>query len=488
MSPLLIPKRNGGRRRHLDAVVVGSGPNGLAAAIALAREGFAVRVLEAEATIGGGVRSAELTLPGYVHDVCSAIHPLGISSPFLRTLPLADHGLEWVHPGAPLAHPFDDGTAALLERSPAATAATLGGDGEAYRALLEPLVAAWGGIAEDVLGPPGLPRRPLAVARFGRHALRSALGLAASRFRGLRAPALLAGLAAHAMLPLDRALTAGVGLVLAILGHASGWPFPRGGAQRLTDAMAGCLRASGGEIVTGRRVGSLADLPPARTVLLDVTPRQLLKIAGQELPPGYRRRLERFRYGPGAFKIDWALDGPIPWTAAECARAGTLHIGGTIGEIAAAEDAVARGAHPERPFVLVAQQSLFDSARAPAGGHTGWAYCHVPNGSAFDMTQRIEDQIERFAPGFRDRILGRHVLSPAGLEALNENHVGGDITGGAQDLAQVFARPVARLDPYAVPIRGVFLCSSSTPPGGGVHGLCGYHAARSALRRVLAAR
>lgn len=488
MIGMLIPKRNGGRKPVLDVVVVGSGPNGLAAAILLAREGYAVRVIEAAESIGGGARSAELTLPGFVHDVCSAIHPLGVSSPFLRVLPLADHGLEWVHPAAPLAHPLEDGTAAMLERTIGATSATLGEDGQAYRALMEPMVDGWEDIAEDVLGPLGVPRRPFAMARFGRHALRSSRGLTSRYFTGPRAAALFAGLAAHAMLPLERAPTGGVAIVLAILGHTAGWPFPRGGTQKLADSMASYLRFLGGEIVTGCRVGSLDDVPRARAVLLDVTPKQLLAIAGDRLPGRYRRRLERYRYGPGAFKLDWALDGPIPWTAAGCERAGTLHIGGSAEEIAAAERAVSRGQSPERPFVLVAQQSLFDASRAPSGQHTAWAYCHVPPASAFDMTERIEAQIERFAPGFRDRILARHVMDPRRLEAYNENYVGGDINGGAQDLGQLFARPAPRLDPYAVPIDGVYLCSSSTPPGGGVHGMCGYHAARSALRKSFGAR
>lgn len=476
---------------RLDAVVVGSGPNGLAAAIALAREGFRVQVLEAAPTIGGGVRSAALTLPGFVHDVCSAIHPLGAASPFLRSLPLSDHGLEWVHPPAPLAHPFDDGTAAILERDPVATAATLGEDASRYRALLEPLVEDWERIAPDLLGPARLPRHPLAMARFGWVASSSARGLAESRFSGRLARGLFAGLAAHSMLPLERSFSAAVGLVLGVLGHVAGWPFPRGGAQRLTDAMASYFRYLGGEIVTDWPVHSPADLPPARAVLLDLAPRGVLRIFGDQLPARYRRQLEGYRHGPGAFKLDYALDGPIPWAAAECSRAGTVHLGGPIGEIAASERAVWNGRAAPRPFVLLAQQSVFDTGRAPAGQHAVWAYCHVPNGAAFDMTDRIESQIERFAPGFRDRILARHILDPARMEAGNPNYVGGDISGGVQDLGQLFARPAPRLDPYAVPIEGelpiegVFLCSSSTPPGGGVHGMCGYHAARSVLRKVL---
>jgi phytoene dehydrogenase-like protein len=467
-----------------DIVVVGSGPNGLAAAIETARAGFAVVVIEGADAVGGGARSSELTLPGFVHDVCSAIHPLGLGSPFFATLPLDRHGLFWVQPEAPLAHPLDDGTAVVVERSVGATARTLGRDAEAYERLMAPLAADWPALAEDVLGPPRLPRRPAALARFAARALRSARGLADGLFRGVRARALFAGLSAHSFLPLSRPPSAAFGLVLGLLAHAVGWPMPRGGAQRLSDALASCLRDLGGRIVTGRWVGSLDELPPARAILLDVTPRQLLSLAGDRLGRLSRWRLSRYRYGPGVFKVDWALDGPIPWRAAECLRAGTVHVGGTLEEIAAAEEAVRRGLHPERPFVLVAQQSLFDPSRAPAGRHTGWAYCHVPNGSRTDMTGRIEDQVERFAPGFRERILARHVMNAAAFESYNPNCVGGDINGGAADLRQIVARPVLRPVPYATGIRGVYLCSAATPPGGGVHGMCGCHAARTALRAL----
>ncbi len=467
----------------VDAVVIGAGPNGLAAAITLAQAGCAVLVLEAAGTPGGGLRSAELTRPGFIHDVCSAIHPLGLGSPFFRGLPLAGYGLDWIHPPAPLAHPFDDGTAAVLERSVTATAATLGRDGPAYERLLGPLAADWKRLAVDLLGPlPLPPRHPLALARFGLRAIRSAAGLARSRFAEEPARALLAGMAAHSMLPLTRPVSAAFGLVLGLLGHAVGWPMPRGGAQRLADALVAHLRALGGEIETGRPVTSLAQLPPCRLVLADVTPRQLLALAGERLPPGYRRQLERYRYGPGVFKLDYALDGPIPWRAVACGRAGTVHLGGPLAQIAASEQAVWQGRPPERPFVLLAQPSLFDPGRAPAGGHTLWAYCHVPPGCAEDMSGRIEAQIERFAPGFKERILARHSLGPAGLEAYNANYVGGDINGGVQDIGQLFTRPVLRLRPYATPLAGLYLCSASTPPGGGVHGMCGYHAARAALR------
>ncbi|MGH7570568.1 MAG: phytoene desaturase family protein [Gemmatimonadota bacterium] len=487
MSGIVIPKRNGQRPTTLDAVVVGSGPNGLAGALALSGAGHAVRVIEAEAEPGGGLRTAELTLPGFRHDVCSAIHPLGVGSPFLRTLPLGKHGLEWVHPHAPLAHPLPGGGAAILERSLDETARGLGPDGDAWRSLMGPHVKAWPDIEADVLGPPRPPRHPIAMARFARHALRSAEAVG-RRFRGEKAAALWAGLAAHSMRGLDRPLTAGIGLMLTVLAHRVGWPFPRGGSDRLALAMASLLAERAGEILLGQRIESLDDVPTANAVLLDVTPRQLLRIAGERLPPGYRRSLAGFRYGTAAFKVDWALDGPIPWLAEECGRAGTVHVGGTAAEIAAGEKAVERGEHPEQPFVLLAQPSLFDSERAPEGRHIGWSYCHVPNGSTVDMTERIERQVERFAPGFGERILARHIMGPAELEAHNANLVGGHINGGIQDLRQTFARPVARLDPYSTPVPGVYICSSSTPPGGGVHGMCGYHAAQSALRGSLAGR
>ena len=468
-----------------DAVVVGAGPNGLAAAITLARAGRSVLLVEAEETVGGGTRTAELTLPGFRHDVCSAIHPMALASPFFRTLPLDEHGLEFIHPPTPLAHPFDDGTAAVLERSVETTADALGTDAAAYRGLIGPLATSAAQLVPSILRPPlWPPRHPLAMARFGLQGLRSAVDLASARFEGEPARALLAGSAAHSTLSLRRRPSASFGLVLTLLGHAVGWPIPRGGSQAIADALASYLRSLGGEIVTGRRVESIDELPSARAMLFDVTPRQLVRLAGHRFPARYRRALERYRYGAGVFKVDFALDGPVPWTAAACARAGTVHLGGTMDEIAASEHTVALGGHAQRPYVLLAQQSLFDPTRAPQGNHTVWSYCHVPNGSTFDMTARLEAQIERFAPGFGDRILARSVMAPAELERHNANLVGGDINGGIQDLAQLFARPLARAVPYSTPAQGVFICSSSTPPGGAVHGMCGHLAARAALRTL----
>lgn len=466
-----------------DAIVIGSGPNGLGAAITLAGAGRSVTVFEAQDTVGGGARSENLTLPGFVHDVCSAVHPLAVSSPLFRSLPLERHGLAWVHPQLPLAHPLDGGTAAILHRSLDATAAALGPDEAAYRRLMSPLVRDWDRLAPQLLGPLlRVPRHPLAMARFGLRAARSARGLAERTFRDEPARALFAGLAAHSMLPLEQPLTASIGLFLGAAGHAVGWPFARGGSQAIADALADHLRSLGGEIVTGRNVDSLDDLPPADVFMLDVTPRQATRIAGSRLPDRYVRRLDRYRYGPGAFKVDFALDAPIPWTAEACGRAGTVHVGGTLAEIAGSERAVAEGGHPDQPFVLVAQQSLFDPTRAPEGKHTAWAYCHVPNGSTVDMTDRIEAQIERFAPGFRERVLARRVTSPASFEQHNANYVGGDIAGGAHDGLQLLFGPALRPVPYSTPARGVYICSSSTPPGAGVHGMCGYFAARAALR------
>ena len=468
-----------------DAVVIGSGPNGLAAAIALARAGCSVLILEAAETVGGGLRSKPLTLPGFVHDVCAAIHPLAAASPFFRSLPLADHGVTWVEPDTALAHPLDDGRAVLLGRSLEHTGAGLDADGSAYVDLMAPLVRRWEPLMDMLLGPLCLPRHPLLLARFGLTGLRSAQTLAQDKFVGEAARALFAGLAAHAVLPLDKRPTAAFGLVLGILGHTVGWPLVSGGSQRLADALASYFTSLGGGIQTNTPVTSVDDLPPSRVVLLDVTSRQVLQLAGHRLPKSYQRQLERYRYGPGVFKMDWALDGPIPWRAEACQGAATVHLGGALHEIADSERAAFNGRHSKRPFVILAQPSLFDASRAPAGRHTAWAYCHVPHGSTADMSERIESQIEHFAPGFRDRVLARHVMAPAALEHYNSNYVGGDISGGVQDLRQLFTRPAVRLTPYATPDKRLFICSASTPPGGGVHGMSGYFAAQAVLRRAL---
>ncbi len=474
-------------RDEVDAVVVGSGPNGLAAAIELAGAGHRVRVLEAGAAPGGGVRSAELTLPGYVHDVCSAIYPFGRISPFFRDLDLGRHGLRWIAPRYAIGHPLDDGTAVLVERDVSRTAVRLGRDAEAYRRLMLPFVQGWDELQEDVLAPfhvPVWPPRALRLAWFGVHAIQSLTQLA-RRFEEPRARALLAGVAAHSILRLTEPVSGAAALVMLATAHADGWPLPEGGAGRLTDALVAELEHRGGSVATGIRVADLADLPPHRVALFDTNPGQLASIAGDRLPDGFRRRLERFRHGPGVFKLDLALDGPVPWRAAGLDHAGTVHLGGTLEEIARGEAAVAAGRHPDAPFVLVVQQSRFDPSRAPAGHHTLWTYCHVPAGSTEDMTERILGQIERFAPGFRDRIVAMHATNAADLEAYNPNAVGGDIAGGRFDLGQLFTRPSLRVfDPYATPDPGLFLCSASTPPGGGVHGMCGRHAAASALRRL----
>ncbi|HLI05606.1 MAG TPA: NAD(P)/FAD-dependent oxidoreductase [Ktedonobacteraceae bacterium] len=467
-----------------EAVVVGSGPNGLAAAITLAQAGHTVRVYEAKETIGGGCRTLEYPLPGFWSDVCSAIHPLGIGSPFFRTLPLAQYGLEWIQPPLPLAHPLDDGTAVVLERSLEATAEKLGEDGAAYRRLMGPLVADWPKLEGSLLSPLRIPRFPLALARFGLRAISSASFLAEHTFKTEAARAIFAGLAAHSMLPLEQPPGAAFGLILGILAHVYGWPIPRGGSQSIADALAGYLRSLGGEITTEVEIKSIDELPAAQAVLFDVTPRQLLHIAGDALSGVYRDNLARYRYGPGACKVDFALDGPIPWQAEACTRAGTVHVGGTLPEIAAAERAVSQSQIPERPFVLLAQSSLFDASRAPQGMHTAWTYCHVPNGSTVDMTERIIAQIERFAPGFRQRILAHHVITAAEYEQYNPNYIGGDINGGIQDFWQLYTRPTIQLVPYNTPNQRIYICSCSTPPGGGVHGMCGYFGARAALKRA----
>ncbi|MCB9140242.1 MAG: NAD(P)/FAD-dependent oxidoreductase [Caldilineaceae bacterium] len=468
-----------------DAVVVGSGPNGLAAAIFLARAGARVLVIEGEATVGGGMRTAPLTLPGFRHDVCSAVHPLGMGSSFLRTLPLADYGLEWLAPPIPLAHPLDDGSAVALYRDAAMTGAGIGGpDGERWRERMGRLTHAWPRLAPALLGPRPFSPHLLDWARFGLSALQSASFFARRTFAGERARALFAGLAGHAIRPLERPATASVGLVLGMLAHAVGWPLPRGGSQALADAMVRYLQALGGEVVCGWMVEMLAELPPARHYLLDITPRQFLQMAGDSLPGAYRTRLAGYRYGPGVFKLDYALAGPVPWTAPECRAAGTVHVGGTLAEIAAGEREVWYGRHALRPYVLAVQPGVVDESRAPAGKQTLWAYCHVPHNSDVDMSHAVEEQIERFAPGFRELILARSARTAQAMHAYNPNYIGGDINGGVQDLGQIWTRPVPRLSPYSTPLGNVWLCSSATPPGGGVHGMCGYHAARAVMGRL----
>jgi phytoene dehydrogenase-like protein len=464
--------------------VIGSGPNGLAAAVALAREGASVLVLEADEEVGGGTRSAELTLPGFLHDVCSAVHPLGILSPFFRELPLEDHGLRWVLPPASVAHPMPRGGAVMLYRSLERTAARLGRDGRAWERLVGPFVDRAHELLADVMAPLRLPSHPLLMARFGVRAAFSANRLARLCLREAPARALFAGCAGHSLLPLTTPLTAALGLLFAVTAHVEDWPVARGGSRAICRALASHLRSLGGRVETGQRVERLADVPPSRVVLFDTSPEQLSRIAADALPAGYRRRLARYRYGPGVFKLDWALDGPIPWSDPACLDASTVHVGGTLEEIAASERDMYRGRHSGRPYLILCQQSQFDPTRAPAGKHTGYAYCHVPHASGVDMTDAIEAQVERFAPGFRERILARHAMGPAWLERHNPNYKGGAITGGVADAFQLWTRPVARLDPYSTPNPRLFLCSAATPPGGGVHGMCGFWAARSALRRL----
>jgi phytoene dehydrogenase-like protein len=473
----------------VDAIVVGAGPNGLTAAVTLARAGLSVRVYEAAEAVGGGARTEELTLPGFRHDPCSAVHPLGAGSPVFRALPLAEHGLEWVHPDLPLAHPFPDASAAVLDRSVAATAASLGVDRDAYLRLVAPLADRWDELAEDVLRAPlaGLPRHPLLLARFGLRGAAPA-ALLARLFRGEHARGLLAGLAAHVIAPLTAPATGAVALLFALAAHAGGWPFPRGGSQAIADALAGLLTSLGGRIETGRPVRALTDLPPARAYLFDTTPEDLAAIAGDALPPRFAARFRRYRHGPAVFKVDYALSEPVPWTADACHRAGTVHLGPSLGEIDGALRAVRRGAPPDPPFLITSEPTLFDPSRAPAGRHVLWAYGHVPNGWRGDLTEAVDNQIERFAPGFRDTVLARAISGPAEVAARNPNNVGGDIAVGRCDRLRLVFRPRLAPVPYNTPNPAIYLCSSATPPGPGVHGMCGYHAARSALRHAFPGR
>jgi len=470
-------------KREYDAVVVGSGPNGLAAAILMQQNGLSVLLIEGKETIGGGMRSAELTLPGYVHDICSAIHPLAVSSPFFETLPLAQHGLEFIYPDIAAAHPFDDGSAAILKHSIEETSSQFGVDEKIYVNLIQPVVHDWPSIAPDALGPLLLPKYPVKMAKFGLKALRSASSVA-SGFKTEKAKGLFAGMAAHCMQPLSNLSSAATALVLMSAAHLKGWPLPKGGSQQIANALASYFISLGGKIETNTYITSLNQLPSSNAVLFDIAPRQLLQIAGHKFSSIYKWQLQRYRYGMGIFKIDWALDGQISFTNELCRQAGTVHLGNTFAEIASSEKSSWNGRIAEKPFVLMAQQSLFDTSRAPKDKHTGWAYCHVPGGSIVDMTETIERQVERFAPGFRDRILARHVMNSAQVEEYNPNYIGGDINGGAFDLGQLFTRPALRWSPYRTPAKGLYICSSSTPPGGGVHGMCGYHAAKRALKDV----
>jgi len=470
-------------KREYDAIVVGSGPNGLAAAILMQQKGLSVLLIEGKNTIGGGLRSAELTLPGYIHDICSAVHPLAVSSPFFKTLPLAAHGLEFIYPQIAAAHPFDNGTAALLKKSVIETERSLGNNENSYEKLISPVLSDWPLIASDALGPLRFPGHPLRMVRFGKKALTSASYLSGS-LKSAEAKGFFAGMAAHAIQPLSNLGTSAVALVLLAAGHLQGWPAPKGGSENIARALTSYFTSLGGKIETSFCVTSLAQLPSAKAVLFDVTPRQLLQIAGHKFSPLYKWQLERYRYGMGVFKIDWALDAPIPFKADECRHAGTVHIGNTFKEIADGEQEIWEGKHAEKPFTLLAQPSIFDRTRAPENKHIAWAYCHVPQGSRKDMTTIIENQVERFAPGFKETILARHTMDTTQMEAYNPNYIGGDINGGAMNIGQLFTRPALRLSPYKTSAKGIYICSSSTPPGGGVHGMCGYHAAKKALKDV----
>ena len=467
-----------------DAVIVGSGPNGLSAAIELAKANLSVLILEKSEIVGGGMRSAELTLPGFIHDICSSIHPMGAGSPFFSRLPLHKFGLEWIYPPIQMAHPFDDGSAALLYNSLNQTAETLGSDAEKYKKIIKPICDNWDDLRVDILAPLRIPEHPVLLAKFGFHAIQSCLGFCDRNFTNKYAKGLIAGLSAHSFLPLDKIITASFGLVLLTAGHTTGWPIAKGGSQCLVKALQTYYTSLGGEIRTGYPVNAISDIPSSRAVLFDLTPRQIIEIMGDKLPVHYRNSLHRYRYGSGVFKIDWAIEGNIRFKNPILQSAGVIHIGSTIEEIALGEEEVWEGRHPEKPFVLLSQQSAFDPSRAPEGKNTVWGYCHVPHGSTFNMTERIENQVERFAPGFRDKILSRHVMSTEDFQQYNSNYVGGDIIGGIQDIWQLFTRPVISFSPYSIPVKGYYICSSSTPPGGGVHGMCGYHAARTVLKDI----
>lgn len=470
-------------KRDYDAVVVGSGPNGLAAAILMQQKGLAVLLIEGKDTIGGGMRTAELTLPGYLHDICSAIHPLAVASPFFETLPLADHGLKYIFPELPVAHPFDNGKAATIRGTVEETANLLGIDSDTYIKLIKPQVNNWPLIVQDVLAPLHYPKHPLAMAQFGVKALTSATYLSKT-FKTEEAKGLFAGMAAHSIQPLTNLTTSAAALVLMITAHKRGWPIPNGGSQQIANALASYFISLGGKIETKTYITAMEQLPSANVVLFDVTPKQLLQIAGHRFSSVYKWQMERYRYGMGVYKVDWALSEPIPFAAPNCRQAGTIHIGNTFDEIALGEQQIWKGKTPEKPFVLLAQPSVFDDSRAPIGKHTAWAYCHVPKGSIVNMTDIIEDQVERFAPGFKQTILAKHTMNTVQIEEYNPNYIGGDINGGVLDLAQLFTRPALRWSPYRTSAKGIYICSSSTPPGGGVHGMCGYHAAKRALSDI----